>query len=190
MSETHDPHGISAHGPCDAPADAPALRDNMDRIPARYRAEVAVRLDFGERKYGTPLRLGWSKARTAAREEALDGIAYSALTDDMAALPHFVAALDALDGADSTDTGRHYADSTRDMCHDVADDHCGVVDGDFLFGVVCASLAVYHQTQTGLEDEHRFWLQMFRHTQSPDQHPDPRAARPGFVAWSYRGGRQ
>lgn len=43
------------------------------------RSKILERLDFGEKKYGAPLRMGWDKAREAAMEEALDGFAYARL---------------------------------------------------------------------------------------------------------------
>lgn len=90
-----------------------------------------------------------------------------------------------------TTHGREVVDIMRDACHDIAADNYDVVEGDFLFMVVCASHAMKYRlrdkdTETDAE-KRRWWEQMMRHAGDPDQHPDPRAARPGFVAWSYRG---
>lgn len=70
----------SEHGPC-ADGDA-AVRDQLPPMPDDIADWCRARLDAGEAKYGRPLRVGWTRAREALREELADAINYSVSMGD------------------------------------------------------------------------------------------------------------
>lgn len=66
----------STHGPCDGGGDP--VRDHLpESLPKSARAFILARLNGGEAKYGTVLRVGWTRADEALREELADAVAYA-----------------------------------------------------------------------------------------------------------------
>lgn len=87
-AELGAPPAVSAHGPCDG--GGASVRSALPAsIPPAVRAWVQARLDAGEAKYGTVLRVGWARAEEALREELADAIAYSVALERPDLAAHF-----------------------------------------------------------------------------------------------------
>jgi hypothetical protein len=74
--EDEAPAHLRQHGPC-AGGTGPLVRDVLpEYLTDDVRAMVLDRLDFGVRRYGVEMRVGWSGAWAALCQEALDAIVY------------------------------------------------------------------------------------------------------------------
>lgn len=76
---------VSEHGPCEDGEEL--VRDVVAHTAGSWlsngrRLFILERLTAGEAKYGTPLRVGWSRAREALDEEMADAIAYAIAAGD------------------------------------------------------------------------------------------------------------
>jgi len=91
----------STHGPC-AMDEGEAVRDNLPPMSPAMRRWVLARLDVGEHKYGTVLRVGWARALEARMEEIADALAYAVAEGDREAACRYAAELDALEVRRST----------------------------------------------------------------------------------------